>query len=101
MALGTNLVLRFSESVVKGTGDIVLKKADDGSVVETIAVTSPSVTIAGTTATIDRATTLVTGTGYYVEVAGTAFRDLSGKDFAGISGPRHGTSPPRTWLRWR
>jgi methionine-rich copper-binding protein CopC len=87
VALNTNLIITFNENVQKGTGNIVLKKSSDNSVVETIAVTNAAVSISGATATIVRSTTLAETTGYYLEVAGGAFRDLAGNNFAGISGP--------------
>jgi hypothetical protein len=86
VALPANLVLTFNENVQKGAGFLLLKKSSDNSVVETIAVTNAAVTISGAMATIDPATTLAVSTGYYVEVATGAFQDLSGNDFAGISG---------------
>jgi CSLREA domain-containing protein len=86
VAVGMNLVLTFTENIQKGTGNIVLKKSSDNSTVETIAVGSTAVSVSGVTATIDPAATLAGSTGYYVEVAAGAFEDLSGNDFAGISG---------------
>lgn len=83
----TNLTLILDEAVERGTGDIVIHKASDDSIVETISVTSSQVTGAGTaTITIDPSAALVYGTAYYVEVAATAFADLAGNTFAGISG---------------
>ncbi len=87
VALNTNLIITFNENVQKGTGNIVLKKSSDNSVVETIAVTNAAVSISGATATIVRSTTLAETTGYYVEVASGAFKDLAGNNFAGITGP--------------
>ncbi len=85
VAVGTNLVINFSENVQKGTGNIVIKKSSDNSVVETIAVTSAQVTIAADVATIDPSSTWLASTGYYVQVASGAFEDLAGNDYAGIS----------------
>ncbi len=85
-ALNANLVIMFSESIQKLTGSVVIRSAIDDSVVETIDVSSPRVTVSGSTATIDRSATLAYGTGYYVEVTSGAFEDLTGNDFAGISG---------------
>ena len=81
------LVMTLNEDIQKGTGNIVIKKSSDNSVVETIDVNSLQVTLCDTTATIDPATTLAENTDYYVEVDAGAFEDLSGYDFAGISGP--------------
>ena len=74
------------ESVLKGAGNIVLKKSSDNSVIETIAVTSAQVTVAGAQVTIDPSVTLSFGTGYYVQIDAGAFSDLSQNPFAGISG---------------
>jgi len=81
----TNLTIAFSEYVQKGIGNIVIKSAD-GSVIESIDVSSPQVTISGAIATIDPGATLENTT-YYVEVSNGAFEDLTGNAFAGISGP--------------
>ncbi|MCY2987580.1 MAG: Ig-like domain-containing protein, partial [Planctomycetota bacterium] len=86
VSAGANLVITFSKNVQKGSGNILLKRSSDNSVVETIAVSSAAVTISGATATIDPAITLAGSAGYYVEVAAGVFEDLAGNDFAGISG---------------
>ncbi|MFV1965145.1 MAG: cadherin-like domain-containing protein, partial [Pirellulaceae bacterium] len=85
VALDSNLVVTFDENIRKGSGNIVLKKSSDNSVVETISVGSSRVTVSGRTATIDPATTLAGSTGYYVQVASGAFEDLTGNGFAGIN----------------
>ncbi|NLY02693.1 MAG: hypothetical protein GXY83_42100, partial [Rhodopirellula sp.] len=86
VSLTADLAITFSENIQKGTGDIVLKKSSDDSTVETISVGDAAVTISGAVATIDPAITLASSTTYYVEVAAGAFEDLSGNEFAGISG---------------
>ena len=48
-----NLVITLNEDIQKGTGNIVIKKSSDNSVVETIDVNSLQVTLCDTTATID------------------------------------------------
>ncbi|TAG85513.1 MAG: hypothetical protein EAZ18_26970, partial [Oscillatoriales cyanobacterium] len=45
VAVGANLVVNFSEAIQKGTGNLVIKKLSDNSVVETIAVTAANVTV--------------------------------------------------------
>ncbi|MEG5056193.1 DUF4347 domain-containing protein, partial [Microcoleus sp. B13-B6] len=47
VAVAANLVVTLSEAVQKGTGNIVIKKVSDNSVVETIDVTSANVTVTG------------------------------------------------------
>ena len=82
----SNLVLTFSEPVNVGTGNITIKKASDDSTFETIDVTSGNVTGGGTdTITIDPTGTLAKGASYYVQIDPTAFTDISGNPYAGIS----------------
>jgi hypothetical protein len=83
---GGSLSIFFDEAVRKGTGNIVIRLAADDSVVETIGVTSGAVVVGGSGATITPATTLMTGTSYYVEIASGVFEDLAGNPFAGFSG---------------
>jgi hypothetical protein len=81
-----NLVMTFAEIVEKNAGSILIKRSGDASIVETIAVDSPQVTVSGTVVTILPAEPFLETTGYYVEVSAGAFRDLAGNDFAGIHG---------------
>ena len=85
VAVGANLVIDFSENVQKGTGNIVIRKSSDDSVVETIAVSSSQVTISSDMATIDPSSDLAEGTGYYVQVDSGALEDLAGNDYGGIT----------------
>ena len=83
VVVGTNLVLTFSENVVAGTGNIVIKKVSDNSIVETIAASAT--VIAGAQVTIDPTVTLAEATGYYVNIDATAFKDGSNNFYAGIA----------------
>jgi hypothetical protein len=78
-------MLTFNENIEKLTGNIVLKKLIDNSVVQTIDVASSAVTVGGANVSF-----LVQGlafnTSYYFEVDNGAFRDLSENIFAGFSG---------------
>ncbi len=85
VVVDTNLAIHFSKQMRKGAGDIVLKKWDDNSVVETIPVDSGQVTVSGNVATIDPAFDLFPATAYYVLVASGAFEDVGGNDYSGIS----------------
>ena len=86
VAVDANIVLTFSEAVDVESGNIVIKKSSDDSTVETIDVTSGLVTGTGTTTiTINPATTLTLGWGYYLNIAATAFDDTSGNSYVGIS----------------
>lgn len=77
--------ITFSENIQKGTGTIVLKKITDGSVVNTFDVTTPAVSVTGTTVTFD-INSLAFNTGYYFEISAGAFVDLNDNAFAGITG---------------
>ena len=85
IAVDANIVLNFSESVDAESGNIVIKKNSDDSIVETIDVTSGQVSGSGTNQiTINPSTDFDELTKYYIEIASTAFDDASGNSFAGI-----------------
>ena len=85
--IDANLTIKFNESVQKGTGNIVIKKSSDNSVVETFDVaTSTAVTVSGDTVTINPTANLEVSTGFYVEIDAGAIQDTAGNNFAGISG---------------
>jgi Ca2+-binding RTX toxin-like protein len=86
IAVGANLVVNFSEAIKKGTGNIVIKKVSDNSVVETIAVTAANVTLSGSKLTINPTANLATGTDYYIGIANGAIKDTAGNNYAGITG---------------
>jgi len=80
----SDLVLTFNKTVVVGTGNITIKTGS--TVVETIAVTSGQVTGSNTNIiTINPSVTLANQTPYYVLVDATAFLDIFGNSYAGIS----------------
>jgi hypothetical protein len=81
-AVNLSASITFNEDVVKGTGNIVLKKSSDNSVVRTIAVNDATLT--GRTLSVTL-TNLQINTAYYLEVAAGAVTDLEGNPFAGIS----------------
>jgi hypothetical protein len=86
VATTTNLVIDFSEAVDAETGNIVIRKSSDDSIVETIAVGSAQVTGSGTDIiTINPSVTLDYNTSYYVQIDATAFDDALSNSFAGIS----------------
>ena len=84
VALTSNLVLTLSEPVVKGSGNILIKKSSDDSTVQTIAVSGSAVSVSGSVVTINPAD-FASGTDYYVTIPNTAFKDLSGNAFDGIN----------------
>ncbi len=83
-ALDSNLTIVFDENIHKGTGNIVVRRSSDDSIVETIAVTAGQVTIAANVVTIDPSSDFAGETGYYVQVDAGAFEDLAGNEYAGI-----------------
>lgn len=83
----TNFQVTFNENVVIGTGNVVLHRASDDSVVETIDVTGGLVTAGGALAIINPAATLDEGTEYYLLIDATAFDGDSGAEFGGLDDP--------------
>ena len=86
VAVAANLVVNFSEAIQKGSGNIVIKKVSDNSVVETIAVTAANVTVRGSKLTINPTANLATATDYYIGIANGAIKDTAGNNYAGITG---------------
>ena len=86
VAAGSNLVLTFSEAVRAGSGNFTLFNAN-GTVARTLSATDASqVTYAGSTVTLNPATDLTAGAGYYLNIAAGTVADLSGNNYAGLSG---------------
>jgi methionine-rich copper-binding protein CopC len=86
VSLSANIELTFSEVVDVETGNITIKKTTGDTLVETIDVTSAKVTGSGTTTiTVNPDTTLDAATEYYVLIDATAFDDVDGDSYAGIS----------------
>jgi methionine-rich copper-binding protein CopC len=97
VAIGANVVVTFSEAIQRGTGNIVLKKAD-GTTVATYAQSSTEVTVSGSTLTINPASDLSFTTGYKVEFAVGSVQDLAGNNYAGTTSYNFttGTAPDTT-----
>jgi methionine-rich copper-binding protein CopC len=85
VALDSNLVLTFSETVTAVAGKNIVIKKSDGTTVETISATSAQVTISGLTATVNPASNFDYLTGYYVLIDAGAFVDGAANAYAGIS----------------
>ena len=83
VAVGSNIVLNFTESIQAGTGNITLFNSAD-NIVEAFDVTT-DVTISGATVTLNPAADFGSLVGYYVQVASSAIDDASGNSYAGIS----------------
>ncbi len=82
--VNANLVASFSETIQKGTGNITIYR-NDGTVFETINVTSAAVSLSGGRVTINPVNNFVAGAGYYVKIDSTAFRNNANQFYAGIS----------------
>ncbi|QDV84799.1 S8 family serine peptidase [Stieleria magnilauensis] len=83
-----NLALTFDGDVSKGAGDIRIVLASDDSVLATIDVSSPSVTINGNVVTIDPPQDLPINAAVYALVEPRVFRDGDGDAFQGITDER-------------
>lgn len=80
------LTIEFSEPVDVESGNITIYRSADDSVLEVIDVTGPYVTGTGTdTIIIDPNESLLANTSYYIQIDATAFDDLVGNSFPGIS----------------
>jgi methionine-rich copper-binding protein CopC len=87
VAVGSNLVLNFSETVKAGTGNIVIANSADGTDTRTIAVTDTTqVTFSGSTVTINPTADLKADGSYTVTMNAGVITDLVGNSFAGLSG---------------
>jgi cyclophilin family peptidyl-prolyl cis-trans isomerase len=83
--LGGNIVLTFSEAIVRGSGNIVLKTAA-GAIVEIFdAAASARLTISGATLSIDPSADLAYVPGYSLEIAAGTIKDLAGNAYAGTT----------------
>jgi hypothetical protein len=80
--LASDIVLRFSETVVAGSGSFTLSNGTD---VRVIAVNDSQVTISGSTVTINPSTDLVAGTTYTLTAPAGILEDAAGNDFGGIA----------------
>ncbi len=76
-------ILTFDRPMKKGTGHIVVRNLTDGTDVETIDVTSDSVSVANHLVTIAHGP--LASKRYAIRVAGTCFLDETGRYFAGIA----------------
>ena len=82
VAVGSNIVLNFSEAIQKGTGLIEIRS---GSLTGNVVASSADATISGSALTINPTADLTTGTHYYVTLANGSIDDLAGNHYAGTS----------------
>lgn len=84
-AVASNIVVTFSEPIVKGVGEIILKTAAGATIATYDAATSTNLTISGSTLTIDPSVDLAFGTAYQVEFSPGTIKDLAGNPYAGTT----------------
>jgi len=84
LPIASNLRMNFNELIQKGTGNIIIRRADD-TIFETIDVTSAAVTVNLGTVTIDPTNSFETAGSYSVQITAGAIKDIAGNNFAGIS----------------
>lgn len=83
IAAASTATITFNEPIQKGaTGTITVRDAANNTV-QTIDVTTPAVTVSGSTASFNLS--LSPATSYYIQVSAGAFEDVAGNDYAGIS----------------
>lgn len=82
VAVSSNILLTFSESIQRGAGSIVLKSGDDAVIATYDAATSSNLSITGKTLTINPTGNLAYSSNYRVELADGSIKDLSGNGFA-------------------
>jgi len=82
VTVGSNLVVTFSENVVKGGGNIKIKGGTSDII---IPVSDAQVSISTNTMTINPTSDLERDTDYHILLDAGTVRDAAGNDFAGIS----------------
>ena len=85
ITISQNIELTFNENISKGTGNILIKKTLDNSTVETIDVTTATITVSTNTATINPSADFDLNTGYYIQIDNTAFKDALNNNYVGIA----------------
>lgn len=83
VSVDSNMAVRFNESIVRGSGSIVLKDTA-GTLIESFdAATSARVSISGSELTINPSADLDAGIGYSLLLPSGSVRDAAGNDYAG------------------
>lgn len=84
VAITTPLTITFNEAIQAGTGEIQLYNSS-GTLIEAYdVVTSPLISFAGSTVSINP-TDLLVNTSYYVNIQSGAVKDLSNNNYAGFT----------------
>jgi Ca2+-binding RTX toxin-like protein/methionine-rich copper-binding protein CopC len=86
VAIGSDIVLVFSEAIKRGVGAIVIHSGSaDGPVFESYDVAvSPNLAITGNMLTINPAVNLANSVHYFVTFAAGSVKDLAGNSYVGI-----------------
>ena len=94
VAVGSDIVLNFSEPIKNGTGLIEIHSGTEaGPVVASYAATSANLVISGSTLTINPTADLTPGTHYYVTLPDGSIEDLAGNHYLGTSAYDFTTAP--------
>ncbi|NTW69868.1 MAG: hypothetical protein HGB23_08490 [Chlorobiaceae bacterium] len=96
IAITSNIVLTFSESIQRGAGLVELHAGSvTGTVVESYnAATSTNLAFSGTTLTINPASNLVLGTDYFTTLASGAVKDYAGNSYLQAATYHFTSTPP-------
>ncbi len=81
-----NIVVTFSEGVVRGSGSVAVKTGTGAAVATFDAATSAALTFSGSTLTINPPSDLPYGTSLVLEIDKGAVKDLAGNAHAGLRG---------------
>lgn len=84
VSTNTSLSVVFDEPVQKASGNIIIRKVSDNTVIQTFNITDAAVIVSGNTLSFNLAN-LAASTAYSVEITNGAIEDLAGNDFAGIA----------------
>lgn len=79
------LMVVFDEAVIKGTGNITIRKFSNNSVVQTFNVNDPAITVNNGAMAFVPNPALDTNTHYYINIDAGAITDVNGTAFAGIN----------------
>ncbi|NOQ23807.1 MAG: hypothetical protein GQ564_00455 [Bacteroidales bacterium] len=85
LAPDVNLVLTFSEDLVKNVGNITITNETTSSVHETISVTESNVDVSANIVTIDPSIDFDDLSEYHVQIEYGTFHDLEGNSYSGIT----------------
>lgn len=85
VGITSDFLITFDEDMKKGVGNVLVKEASTDEIVQSINVANTDVTVVGSAVTINPIFDLPKSGNYYLEIAATAFEDLAGNSYAGIS----------------